>query len=299
MFDRDAFGVNKNKLITRRMFVLSAAKVIVFTGIIFRLFSLQISENKKYSFLSEKNRLKAWKLPPKRGIFKDYFGNTIADNYQVFQLHVVPEEVEDFNYLMVRLKNIIKIGNREIRRIYKKKKKQLPWQTLIISENLSWEEFSKLNLFLHELSGAKPVFSVARKYPQAENFTHVLGYVAEASTQDINNYSFIKENYIPGLRVGKTGLEKALEKELIGTSGLQSYEVNAHGKKINEINRVEGTQGKSFRTTIDQEVQKHVQKLLFGKSGSISVMDIYTGDIIAMGSSPSFDPNQFVHGIDS
>ena len=133
MFERDAFGVNKNKLITRRMFILSAAKIIVFAGIIGRLFSLQISENKKYSFLSEKNRLKAWKLPPKRGIFKDYFDNTIADNNQVFQLHVVPEEVEDFNYLMVRLKNIIKINNREIRRIYKKKEKQFPWQTLIIS----------------------------------------------------------------------------------------------------------------------------------------------------------------------
>ena len=299
MFDRDAFGVSKNKLITRRMFVLSAAKVIVFTGIIGRLFSLQISENKKYSFLADKNRLRAWKLPPKRGIFEDYFGNTIADNNQVFQLHVVPEEVEDFNYLMVRLKNIIKIENKEIRRIYKKKEKQLPWQTLIISENLSWEEFSKLNLFLHELPGAKPVFSVARQYPQAENFTHVLGYVAEASVQDINNYSFIKENHVPGLRVGKTGLEKALEKELIGTSGLQRYEVNAHGKKINQIDRVEGIQGKNFRTTIDQEVQNYVQKLLIGKSGSISVMDIYTGDMIAMGSSPSFDPNQFVHGIDS
>ena len=299
MFNRDAFGVSKDKLITRRMFVLSAAKVIIFTGIIGRLFSLQISENKKYSFLSDKNRLRAWKLPPKRGIFEDYFGNTIADNNQVFQLHVVPEEVEDFNYLMVRLKNIIKIENKEIRRIYKKKEKQLPWQTLIISENLSWKEFSKLNLFLHELPGAKPVFSVARQYPQAENFTHVLGYVAEASAKDINNYSFIKENYVPGLRVGKTGLEKALEKELIGASGLQRYEVNAHGKKINQIDRVEGIQGKNFRTTIDQEVQNYVQKLLIGKSGSISVMDIYTGDMIAMGSSPSFDPNQFVHGIDS
>ena len=299
MFNRDAFGVSKDKLITRRMFILSAAKVIIFVGIIGRLFSLQISENKKYSFLADKNRLRAWKLPPKRGIFEDYFGNTIADNNRVFQLHVVPEEVEDFNYLMVRLKNIIKIENKEIRRIYKKKEKQLPWQTLIISENLSWAEFSKLNLFLHELQGAKPVFSVARQYPQAENFTHVLGYVAEASTQDINNYSFIKENYVPGLRVGKTGLEKALEKELIGASGLQRYEVNAHGKKINQIDRVEGIQGKNFRTTIDQEVQNYVQKLLIGTSGSISVMDIYTGDMIAMGSSPSFDPNQFVHGIDS
>ncbi len=299
MFDRDALGVNKNKIITRRMFILSAAKVIIFAGIIGRLFSLQISENKKYSFLSDKNRLRAWKLPPKRGIFEDYFGNTIADNNQVFQLHVVPEEVEDFNYLMVRLKNIIKIENKEIRKIYKKKEKQLPWQTLIISENLSWEEFSKLNLFLHELPGVKPVFSVARQYPQAENFTHVLGYVAEASVQDINNYSFIKENYVPGLRVGKTGLERALEKELIGVSGLQRYEVNAHGKKINQIDRIEGTQGKNFRTTIDQEVQIYVQKLLIGKSGSINVMDIYTGDIIAMGSSPTFNPNQFVHGIDS
>ena len=116
MFDRDAFGVNKDKLITRRMFVLSAAKVIVFAGIIGRLFSLQISENKKYSFLSDKNRFREWKLPPKRGIFKDYFGNTIADNNQVFQLHVVPEEVDDFNYLIVRLKNIIKLENKKYER---------------------------------------------------------------------------------------------------------------------------------------------------------------------------------------
>jgi len=299
MFDRDSFGLNKNKLITRRMFVLSAAKVIVFAGIIGRLFSLQISENKKYSFLSDKNRLRTWKLPPKRGIFEDYFGNKIADNNQVFQLHVIPEEVEDFNYLMVRLKNIIKLENRQIRKIYKKKEKQMPWETLIISENLSWEEFSRLNLFLHELQGTKPVFSVARQYPQAENLTHVLGYVAEASVEDINNYSFVRENHVPGLRVGKSGLEKSLEKELIGTSGLQRYEVNAYGKRINHIDRIEGTQGKSFRITVDQEVQRYVQKLLIGKSGSINVMDIYTGDMIAMGSSPTFDPNQFVHGIDS
>ena len=99
--------------------------------------------------------------------------------------------------------------------------------------------------------------------------------------------------------MGKTGLEKALEQELIGASGLQSYEVNAHGKRIKQIDRIEGIQGKNFRITIDQEVQRYVQELLIGKSGSINVMDIYTGDMIAMGSSPTFDPNQFVHGIGS
>ena len=114
--------ISKQRLITRRMFILSFAKVIVFTGIVGRLFSLQISENKKYSFLSDKNRLKTWKLPPKRGMFEDYFGNKIADNERVFQLHVVPEEVEDFNYLILRLKNIIKLKDKELGTIYKKKK---------------------------------------------------------------------------------------------------------------------------------------------------------------------------------
>ena len=299
MFDRNSLGLNKNKLITRRMFILSAAKVVVFASIVGRLFSLQISENKKYAFLSDRNRLREWKLPPKRGIIKDYFGNKIADNHQVFQLHVVPEEVEDFNYLLVRLKNIVNLNNKEISKIYKKKQKQSPWETLIVSENLSWEQFSKLNLFLHELPGVKPVFSVARLYPQGDNFVHVLGYVSQASKEDINNYSFIKDNHVPGLRVGKTGLEKSLEKDLIGVAGLQRYEVNAYGKRVNQVDHVEGIQGKNFRTTIDQEVQNYAQKLLIGKSGSINVMDIYTGDILAMGSSPTFNPNLFVHGINN
>ncbi len=298
MFNRTGYeGINKNKLITRRMFILSAAKVVVFAGIINRLFSLQISENQKYSSLSDKNRLREWKLPPKRGVIEDYFGVKIADNTQIFQLHVIPEEVEDFNYLILRLRKIIKLDKKEINRIYKKKEKQLPWETLIVSENLSWNEFSKLNLFLHELPGVKPIFSVARQYPEAENFTHVLGYVSEASTRDIQRDSSIKENFVPGLRVGKTGLERALEKQLIGQAGLQRYEVNAYGKRINQIDYVEGIQGKNFRTTIDAKVQRYAQELLFGKSGSICVMDIYLGDIIAMGSSPTFNPNLFVHGI--
>ena len=212
---------------------------------------------------------------------------------------MIPEEVENFNYLMLRLKNIVKLKDKDLSAIYKKKEKQLPWQTLIVSDNLTWNEFATLNLFLHELQGAKPVFSVARTYPYGNNFTHVLGYVAEASIQDIKKYPFIKKNHVPGLRVGKTGLEKTLEKELIGVAGLQRYEVNAYGKKINQINYIEGTQGKSFRITVDKEIQNLSQNLLIGKSGSINVMDIYTGDIIAMASSPSFDPNLFVHGINS
>ena len=213
MFSKRDSPINKNKTITRRMFILSAAKIILFTGIVGRLFSLQISETSKYKFLSDKNRLREWKIPAQRGNISDYFDNTIAENQQVYQLHVVPEQVENFNYLILRLKRIINLNNRAIKSIYKKKSKQMPWETIIISDNLTWNEFSKLNLFLHELSGAKPVLSVARNYPYSNDLVHVLGYVGAASVKDINNYPFIKENHVPGLKVGKSGLEKTLEKD--------------------------------------------------------------------------------------
>ena len=112
----------KLNTINRRMFIFSAAKVVVFTGIVARLFSLQINENKKYLTLSDKNRLREWKLPPERGEIKDFFGNTIAGNLKVYQLHVVPEQVEDFKYLMVRLKDILELSDKQFARIIKKKK---------------------------------------------------------------------------------------------------------------------------------------------------------------------------------
>ena len=104
------FGVKKIQTINRRMFIIGAAKIIVFAGIISRLFSLQISDNKKYLTLSDKNRLREWRLPPIRGEFVDYFGNIVAGNLKVYQLHVIPEEVENFRYLMLRLKNILTIN---------------------------------------------------------------------------------------------------------------------------------------------------------------------------------------------
>jgi len=291
------FGVKKIQTINRRMFIIGAAKLIVFTGIIARLFSLQITDNKKYLTLSDKNRLREWRLPPIRGEFLDYFENVIAGNLKVYQLHVVPEEVEDFKYLMVRLKEILTISNSEFKKIIKKKNNQKSWETLIISKNLTWEQFTKINYFLHDLVGAKPVLSVSRNYPFSDNYTHVLGYVSEASKKDILNNDVIKSKYVPGLKVGKTGLEKTFENELIGTNGIKRYEVNAFGKRISQLDHKEGLNGKTIKLTIDTEIQKLCGELLKNVAGSISVMDIYTGEIVAMQSSPSFDPNLFLFGI--
>ena len=239
-------GIQKLHTINRRMFIISVAKVIVFTGIIARLFTLQISDNKKYLTLSDKNRLREWRLPPVRGEFLDYFGNTIAGNLKVYQLHVIPEQVEDFKYLMIRLKDILQLSKNEFSKIIKKKNNQRPWETLIISENLTWDQFIKVNYFLHELVGAKPVLSVSRDYPFGENYTHVLGYVSQANKEDILQNEFIKKSHVPGLRVGKIGLEKTFEKDLIGTNGVQRYEVNAYGKRINQLDYKEGKKEKQL-----------------------------------------------------
>ena len=283
--------------INRRMFIIVAAKVIVFTGIVGRLFTLQINESKKYLTLSDKNRVREWKLPPERGEFYDYFGKLIAGNQRVYQLHLIPEQVENFKSLTTRLKNILELSDDEYSRILKKKDQIKPWETLIVSENLDWKQFAKVNNYLHELTGVKPVLSVSRYYPYKENLTHIIGYVNQATAEDLENSEQIKSKFVPGLKVGKTGLEKTFENELIGTNSIERYEVNAYGKRISQLEFQKGDKGKNIKLTIDADIQNLCNQLLAKKAGSISIMNIFTGEIIAMHSSPSFDPNLFLFGI--
>ena len=291
------FNAKKLQTVNRRMFILGAAKITIFTGIFIRLFTLQINDNKKYLTLSDKNRLREWRLPPIRGEFVDYFNNIIASNSEVYQLHVIPEEVEDFRLLMLRLKKILSLSNREFKKILIQKNRQKLWETIVVSDNLSWEQFVKVNYYLYDLVGVKPVISVSRNYPFDDNYTHVLGYVSEASKDDILKNETIKNHFVPGLKVGKTGLEKSFEKQLIGLNGVERYEVNAYGKRIKQIDYKESQKGQKIKLTIDTEIQKLSNSLLKGLAGSISVMDIYTGEILAMQSSPTFNPNLFLFGI--
>ena len=291
------FGIRKSDIINRRMFIIGAAKLIIFGGLIARLFSLQINDNKKYLTLSDKNRIREWKLPPTRGNIVDYFGNIIAGNLKVYQLHVIPEQVENFNYLISRLKVILQLSDRRVEKIKKKKNQLKPWESLIISENLSWDEFSKINNYLYELAGVKPVMTISRDYPFDDIYTHVLGYVSQPNEDDILQNEVIQEKFVPGIKIGKLGLEKPLENDLIGVNDIQRYEVNAYGKRINQLEYQKGKQGSKIRVTLDTEVQKLCADLMVGRAGSISVMDIYTGEMIAMYSSPSYNPNSFLFGI--
>jgi len=297
MLQRTETFLNKPKLISKRMFFLTVIKITVFFSIITRLFYLQISENIKYRSLSDKNRLREWKVAPHRGTIEDFFGEKIATNTQVFQLHMIPEDVPNIGELFFKLSKLIDLSEKQKINLLKRLKKRKPWEPIIISDNLSWEEFSKLNLFLHEVEGLKPVVAVARKYIKDGTSLHIIGYVSDVSQKDLENDNFLRQIHVPGLKTGKNGLEKSLNTEIIGKPGFQRFEVNAYGKRVKELKFIKGIEGKNYRTTLDYEVQKYSSELIKGKSGAICVMDIYLGDIVALVSSPTFDSNQFVHGI--
>jgi len=297
MINSSSDNVKKLNSINRRMFITGSLKFFIMVGIVSRLFFLQVKENKKYLTLSDKNRIREWKLAPVRGEFQDYFGNVIAGNFEAYQLHVIPEQVENFKYVIYRLKDLLELSDSEFKKVLKKKKEIKPWETLIVSNNLSWDKFSKINNHLYDLNGVKPVISISRNYPFDENFTHIIGYVSQANEQDIENTELIKKNFVPGLKVGKIGLEKSFEEKLIGTNDIERYEVNAYGRRISQLEFQKGKKGQTLKLTVDTEIQKLANELLKDKAGSICVMDIFTGEVIAMHSSPSFDPNLFVFGI--
>ena len=158
---------------------------------------------------------------------------------------------------------------KEIISLIKRLKKRKPWEPIIISHNLSWEEFSRLNLFLHEMQGVKPVVSVARKYLDDESSSHIIGYVSDTSAEDLEKSELLREIHIPGLKTGKNGIEKYLNEAMIGTPGLQRFEVNAYGKRIKELKFISGVAGKNFRTTIDQEVQTFASSCIKDRAASV------------------------------
>ena len=256
MINSSSDSVKKLNSINRRMFITGSLKFFVMIGLVSRLFFLQIKENKKYLTLSDKNRIREWKLAPVRGEFHDYFGKVIAGNFESYQLHIIPEQVEDFRYVIYRIKDLLELSDREFTKILKKKNEIKSWETLIVSDNLTWKKFSKINNHLYDLNGVKPVISISRNYPFNENFTHVIGYVSQANTNDVEKTEVIKKNFVPGLKVGKVGLEKSLEEKLIGSNDIERYEVNAYGRRISQLEFQKGEKGKTLKLTVDTKVQQ-------------------------------------------
>ena len=289
---------SKSKTISRRGFVLSIAKVSFF-GIIFsRLVYLQLFKSKEFKQLSDRNRYREIKEVPERGSIYDFRQRVIASNNQVYQLSIFPREIKNLNEFFYSLRNYINFDILEInkfkREIYRHKKTK-KYQAYIIDKKLSWETIAKINYNLSNIPYIQPMVSYERTYSYPEEFAHIIGYVAEPNKKELKK---ISENllYVPNLKIGKNGIEKRFESEIIGSPGKSVIEIDAYGKQLRQVSFDEGIKGNNFYSTLDLDLQVYAKKVLGNESGSVIVMST-KGEIRCCVSSPSFNANLFTYGI--
>jgi penicillin-binding protein 2 len=282
---------------TRRSLMMSGGMTAVFAVLGGRLYQLQIANGDQYKTQAEANRVSQHLMPPPRGRIVDRFGVELANNRRNYRVLLVAEQATDgVEAALDRIAKIIELSDRQKQRVLRDISENKKFLPVPVAENLSWEEFARINLHLPYLPGVQPDVGETRDYPYGPALSHVLGYVAAVSPDDKKNNDEPLLD-LPGFRIGKRGIEKQYEEDVRGTAGISRDEVNAYGRVIRELSRAPGKAGKDIWLTIDQKLQQFVDQRLGGESTACIVMDIATGDVLAMSSTPGFDPNLFNVGI--
>jgi penicillin-binding protein 2 len=286
----------KTSIINRRKAILTTAKYTFFGLIGLRLLWLQVFQRNKYSVLSDRNRFKEWKIAAERGLILDRFNNRIAENRQLYRIALIKGDVTDLDFVLATLNKFLRLDVETIEKTRTDFIKLRKFQPYVINKNLTWAEFSKINSNLFILNGVQPFISMERHYNYPYEFAHVLGYVGAPNENDLQNQ---KDDLYrtPGIKIGKLGIEKILNRELIGTPGFTRFEVNAAGRAVRTVEFVDGVSGNALKTSLDLELQKLTYQKLGRNAGSAIAMDIKTGEILACVSTPSFDTNKFALGI--
>ncbi len=284
----------KNRILMRRTLVVIFFNLIAFAVIVARLYFLQVKEADKYKMMSDENRISTRFLVPPRGLIYDRNGEVIAKNEQDFQALLVAEQTPDIEETLKTFKQIVPLSEDEeikIRKDLKNKRRFIPVK---LKDNLSWDEVAKILLHAPDLSGVEINEGLNRYYPYADIYAHVLGYVGPVSEKDKKDNPLYM---VPGFKIGKSGLERYFDYKLQGKGGTIKLEVNAYGRVMNEIERNSGEEGESLRLTLDARLQRAAYEAFGEESGAAVVLDVRTGEILALVSTPSFDPNLFTNGI--
>lgn len=290
----NSFSAQKNKILSRRTIYIILLNLAALLILIIRLYYLQVLQSDKYKMMSDENRISTRFLLPPRGVIFDRNGEIIAKNEQNFRALLMTERTTDIDATLEALKKIIPLSADEEKRIKKEAKNKRKLIPLKIKDNLSWEQVSKILLHTSDLPGVEINEGLSRYYPYGDLYAHVLGYVGSVGEKDKEDNPL---HMVPGFKIGKSGLEKYYDYKLQGTSGTVKLEVNAYGKIMKEIERSAGTEGGSLTLTTDTRLQKASAEAFGEQSGAAVVLDVKTGEILAMVSVPSFDPNLFTNGI--
>ena len=281
---------------SRRAWLLGTAQAgfgLVLAG---RMGWIAVAQNRKYSDLSESNRVNMTLMPPRRGWLIDRNGLPIANNRTDFRVDIIPDRLTDPDRVLASLQRLLALTPDDMERIRLDLKGAPGFQPVQVAENVDWEHFAAVNVHLPELPGVAPTRGFSRHYPAGAAVAHLTGYVG---TPTAEQYKKTRDPLFvtPGFKVGKDGLEKTLEDELRGKPGAKRVEVTARGKVIAELATRPDTPGKTQKLTIDAGLQEYAARRLGTNSGSAVVIDCQTGEMLAMVSMPAYDPNSFSDGI--
>jgi penicillin-binding protein 2 len=287
---------DRSKIISRRAILLAGGQAALLAVLAGRMYYLQVVQAEKYATLSDENRINLRLLPPPRGRILDRNGVPMAVNQENYRVLVVSEETDDLDDTLDSLATIIPIGEHDRARIIREAKRHRSFVPVTVRENLNWEDVSRIEINSPDLPGVMIDVGQSRSYPLVGLGAHLLGYVSAASEADLQGQSDPLLE-LPGFRVGKAGVEKVYDLALRGKGGTSQVEVNAVGRTIRELKRNEGEPGVDLNLTIDLNLQQFAAQRLGDESAAVVVMDVHTGEVLVMASSPSFDPNAFNRGL--
>ncbi|RED18299.1 penicillin-binding protein 2 [Pontivivens insulae] len=284
--------------VTRRGLVLMGAQLALIAGLGWRMRHLQVEEGERYRLLAEENRVNEHLIAPSRGLIFDRQGHLIAVNQQNYRVLMSRERGNPADTLM-QLSRIIDLSPERRARILRELYDRRAFQKVTVAEHMSWEDFARVAANSPALPGVETEVGLSRHYPEAGTFAHLVGYVGPVSDYDLSQLEnpdpLLRE--VPDFQIGKNGIERRLEDNLRGSAGISRVEINASGRIIRELERVEGRSGEDLQLTVDSGLQDYAQRRMEGESAATVVMDVQSGDLVAMASAPSFDPNNFVFGI--
>ncbi len=291
MIQRDG---KQHRVFKRRALMMMGVQTAVLGVLGARLWSMQILEGERYANLAEGNRISTRLTIPSRGRLLDRGGDVLAGNQTNWRVLLVVEQAGDVNAVLSTLSRVLPLSESDRARVDRDVARRRRFVPVVVKEFVSWDEMMKVEVNAPDLPGIMTDVGATRFYPYGEDLAHVIGYVAPPSDSDLGEDPLLEQ---PGIRVGRAGLEKTHERVLRGRAGSIQLEVNAGGRIIRELDRLEGQSGQDIHLTLDGELQRAVCKRMGEESASAVIMDVHNGEVLAMATNPSFDPSLFNSGV--
>jgi len=271
---------------------VQGAAIAALTG---RLYYLTVVNGEQYRLRADKNRISTRLVVPERGEILDRNNVKLALNQPDFTVYLIPEQAGNIQKVLARLARITKVDERRLTRVKRQIKRQRQFLPVTVAQGLDWKTFSRVNVEMPNLPGVITNAGLSRYYPSGTDVAHLVGYLARPNEDDV---ALNRMYRLPGFKVGRQGLEKTFEEKLRGSAGTRKVEVNAVGREIRELPpRQDATRGEDLKLTIDLRLQQHALSLMKEESAGTVVIDVETGDLLSLASTPTFDPNEFTTGI--